>query len=407
MAIEITLKDMRRFMLLKQGLLGDYRFSGKDGALNYIRQAGCIQYDPIDVCGRNAELTLQSRVKRIRKQDLYDLLYKDHALVDYTDKELSIFPVEDWPYFERWRGTARRNADDFVGIPELAEKAIRYIKEQGAVSSDDLPIEGRIKWNSAIHWSGNWHGDSKAARSILEQMYSDGRLIIHHKVGTRKYYDLTERYISEEILNSDDPNQELIDHIKWGILRRIGAIGTLWNKRSDSLIGIWGMETALRRQAFHELEEEGRILPVKVSGVKDIFYILAEDRKILEKALSGNKYKVRCELIAPLDPLMWDRNIIEAVFGFHYRWEIYVPRDKRKFGYYVLPMIYGDRFIGRAEAVADKEKHVLEVRNIWFEQNVRVTKAMVHAITGALKRLGRFNDCGEVVFLHTIQEDKK
>ena len=155
------------------------------------------------------------------------------------------------------------------------------------------------------------------------------------------------------------------------------------------------------------MEEEGRILPVKVSGVKDVFYILAEDRKILEEALSDNKYKVRCELIAPLDPLMWDRNIIEAVFDFHYRWEIYVPRDKRKFGYYVLPMIYGDRFVGRAEAVVDKEKHVLEVRNIWFEQNVRVTKAMVHAINGALKRLGRFNDCREIVFLHTIQEDKK
>lgn len=398
MAIEITLQDLRRFILLKQGLLGDYRFSGKDGALAYIRQAGCIQFDPIDICGRNAELTLQSRVKSVRRQDLYDLLYKEHALVDYTDKELSILPVEDWPYFARWRGTAKRNAAEFDGIAELSEKALEYIREHGAVSADELPISGTIRWNSAIHWSGNWHGESKAARSILEQLYSEGRLIIHHKSGTRKYYDLAERAISEELLAAEDPTPELIDHIKWGILRRIGAIGTLWNRRSDSLLGIWGMDAALRRQAFQELELEGRILPIEISENKSTFYILTDDRPLLEEASLGTQLKKRCELIAPLDPMLWDRNQIEEVFSFRYRWEIYVPADKRQFGYYVLPTLYGDRFIGRVEAVADRQNRVLTVRHVWFEQNVRRTKAMDRAIHGALKRLAHFNDCRALVF---------
>ena len=141
----ITNEQARQFILLKQGLIGAYRFIGKDGAYEYVRQSGCIQYDPVDVCGKNAELTLQSRVKGFKKSMLQDLLYKDRKLVDYADKELSIWP-----------------------------------------------IEGEIFWHSSMHWSGNWQKKSNAARSVLEQLYTDGELVIHHKKGSRKYYDLAE-----------------------------------------------------------------------------------------------------------------------------------------------------------------------------------------------------------------------
>ena len=104
---ELTKEQARRFILAKQGLLGRYRFSGKAGALCYIRQAGCIQYDPVDVCGKNAELTLQSRVRGFRKSMLQELLYQDRKLVDYADKELSIWPAEDWPYFSPYRVRSR------------------------------------------------------------------------------------------------------------------------------------------------------------------------------------------------------------------------------------------------------------------------------------------------------------
>ena len=97
--VTMTREQARRFILSKQGLLGKYRFVGKAGAYQYIRQAGCIQYDPVDVCGKNAELTLQSRVRGFTRKMLADLLYKDRLLVDYTDKELSIWPREVWPFF--------------------------------------------------------------------------------------------------------------------------------------------------------------------------------------------------------------------------------------------------------------------------------------------------------------------
>ena len=103
----ITKQQAGQFILAKQGLIGAWRFVGKDGAYEYVRQAGCIQYDPVDVCGKNAELTLQSRVKGFKKEMLRELLYKDRKLVDYADKELSLWPTEDWPYFSSYRDRSR------------------------------------------------------------------------------------------------------------------------------------------------------------------------------------------------------------------------------------------------------------------------------------------------------------
>ncbi len=116
--LTITQSQARQFILILQGLLGDHRFIGKDGAYQYVRQAGCIQYDPVDVCGRNAELTLQSRVKGFRKKMLDDLLYRNRLLVDYSDKELSIWPSEDWPCFSGYREMSMAHGRRFAGIPE-------------------------------------------------------------------------------------------------------------------------------------------------------------------------------------------------------------------------------------------------------------------------------------------------
>ena len=105
--ITITRQQARQFILARQGLIGAWRFIGKDGALDFVRRAGCIQYDPVDVCGKNAELTLWSRVRGFRKEMLWELLYKDRLLIDYADKELSIWPTENWPYFSPYREKIR------------------------------------------------------------------------------------------------------------------------------------------------------------------------------------------------------------------------------------------------------------------------------------------------------------
>ena len=396
--LKLTLAQARRFILLHHGLLGEYRFAGKEGALAFVRQAGCIQFDPVDACGRNAELTLHSRVKGMTRRMLHEMLYEDRSLIDYPDKQLAIFAVEDWPYFSRYRIASYQCGRRFEGLDALEDIARAYIAEHGPVDSDSLPIDGEIEWHSAIHWSGNWHGKSNAARSVLEQLYSVGELVIHHKTGTRKAYDLADRHIPAEILHAPDPIENDQEHITWRVLRRIGAIGLLWNRPSDAWLGIWDMSTQARNTAFDALIARGDIFPVEVEGIRGPLYCRERDRETLLRAMSEEKLKARCEVIAPLDPMMWDRKLIRALFSFEYSWEIYTPAVKRKYGYYVLPMVYGDTFAGRVEAVRDEKAGMLRVKHVWLEEGVRRTKKLDAAVHSAMRRLAKFNGCKEVVF---------
>ena len=396
----ITKEQAKRFILCKQGLLGKHRFAGKEGAYQYVRQAGCIQFDPVDVCGKNAELTLQSRVKGFTKQMLADLLYQDRLLVDYSDKELSIWPREDWPYFAGYREMSKAHGASFPGIPELEERAVAYIRQHGPVSSDTLPIEGKIFWHSSMHWSGNWHGQSPAARSVLEQLYTDGVLLIHHKSGSRKFYDLADRYFSPELLSTPNPCENEAAFRQWRVKRRIGAVGLLWNRRSDAWLGI-SMSTTEREEAFVALEQAEEIRPVQVEEIRSPLYLLSSDQPLLEAVIADtiDDHK-RLEFLAPLDPMLWDRKLIEAIWNFRYSWEIYTPQEKRKYGYYVLPMLCGDRFIGRIEAAADRKAGTLVVKNVWYEPRVRPTKKLAHALDGAIARLAKLNNMKQVVFFN-------
>ena len=386
-------KNQARQFILKQGLLGDYRFIRKDGAYQFVRQAGCIQFDPVDVCGRNAELTLQSRVKGFRRKMLSDLLYRDRLLVDYSDKELSIWPREDWPFFSGYRERSVAHGRQFPGIPELEEQAIAYIRKHGPVSSDTLPIEGTVFWHSSMHWSGHWEKDSLAARSVLEQLYTDGVLLIHHKTGSRKYYDLADKYFPADLLRAPNPCRDEEAFTDWRICRRIGAVGLLWNRNSTAWLGI-SMTTEQRNASFDRLEKNGSISAVQVEGIRFPLYMLREDLPLLESVTAGQAdTRSRLEFLAPLDPMLWDRKLIEAVWGFQYSWEIYTPAVKRKYGYYVLPMICGDRFVGRIEPKADRKSGIFTVQNVWLEPGVRRTKKLSGQIDKAVQRLAKVNDC--------------
>ena len=394
----LTRKQARTFILAKQGLLGSYRFSGKDGAYAYVRQAGCIQYDPVDVCGKNAELTLQSRVKGFRKSMLAELLYKDRLLVDYADKELSIWPAEDWPYFSFYRERSRELGAGFPGLAELEQEALAYIRANGPVSSDTLPIGGEIFWHSSMHWSGNWHKKSKAARSVLEQLYTDGTLVIHHKNGSRKFYDLAERHLKESLLTADCPCADGEELLCWRVLRRIGAVGLLWDKNSPALLGI-EINADRRESVFSALEARGAIQPARVEGIKTRFYYLTEDEPLMQAVLTGTINKnARMEFLAPLDPLLWDKTLIAALWDFHYSWEIYTPAGKRQYGYYTLPILWGNDFIGRIEAASDQKSRTLRVKDIWLEPGVRQSKKLQLSLNRKLRRFASFNDCSTVEF---------
>ena len=391
--LTVTQDQARQFILLRQGLLGEHRFIGKDGAYQYVRQAGCIQYDPVDVCGRNAELTLQSRVKGFRKKTLEDLLYRDRLLVDYSDKELSIWPAEDWPFFAPYRERSVEHGRQFPGIPELEEETVAYIRKHGPVSSDTLPVEGTVFWHSSMHWSGHWDRDSLAARSVLEQLYTDGVLLIHHKSGSRKYYDLAEKHLPAALLSAPNPCPDEESWRCWRVRRRIGAVGLLWNRNSTAWLGI-GMTPEQRNAAFNRLEKDGVITPVTVDGIRFPLYMLSDDLPLMESVISGQaSLKPRLEFLAPLDPMLWDRKLIEAVWHYQYSWEIYTPVVKRKYGYYVLPVLWGDRLIGRIEPKADRKAKVLTVQNVWLEPGVRRTKKLSAQIDRSVQRLARLNGC--------------
>ena len=398
--LTVTNRQARRFLLLKHGLLGGYRFAGKQGALDFVRQCGCIQFDPVDVCGKNAELTLQSRVRGFTKQMLHELLYTDRALIDYPDKNQAIMPTGDWPYFERYRQAARDCGRQFPDLPDAERRTIEYIRENGPVSSASLPIEGRIKWHSAIHWSGNWHGDHPAGRAALEQLYSTGELVIHHKQGARKFYDLAEKHIPKALLNAPDPLPDEADFLAWRIKRRIGAVGLMWNRPSDAWLHIWELDAEKRNAAFVKLAAAGEIISVQTEGVRGDMWLRAEDLPIMLAAVSDKRFTPRCECIAPLDPLMWDRKLIEKFFGFHYSWEIYTPAEKRQYGYYTLPLIYGENFAGRIEAIP--ENGVMHIKNVWLEENFRRTDAFDRALAKCAARLAAFNGCGGHVISNII-----
>jgi Uncharacterized protein conserved in bacteria len=382
----VYLKQARQFLLIKHGLLGKHKFSGKQGVLDFVRQAGCIQYDPVDVCGRNAELVLQSRVKGFTKAMLNDLLYKDRQLVDYPDKNTSIILSEDLAYFDRERQYAQKRASEHPELIALMDQVHTFIKSNGVVCSDDLKLESDFKWRAYIVWSSG----KNLFGSVLEQLYGIGDLVIHHKNGTRKYYDLAENHIPSEILNAPNPLPDDNEYKKWRTLRRIGAIGLLWNRPSDAWLCIYDMKTAERNKIFSELIDEGKIIAVNVENINDTLYCLAEDEPLIEYVLSNPKLKPRTEFIAPLDNMMWDRKLIDKLFGFNYKWEIYTPAADLKYGHYVLPILHGDKFVGRIEAVNNRKESILEVKNVWLDTDCD--------ITDTIQRFAEFNNCNNIKY---------
>lgn len=354
----ITKQQVRRFLLLKHGLLGDYKFSKKQGIIDYIRQSGCIQYDPIDVCGKNHELVLATRIKGFSKLMLYELLYKDRMLMDWFDKNMAICLTSDWPYFEHHRSSIRENSRSKNKIDEVSQMILDYIKDNGPVSSSDIDLKDKVDWG----WA-----PTSLARAALDTLYMRGDLILHHKRNTRKYYDLSVKHIDSMLLSKANPNKTVDDILIWNMLRRIESVGMLHNNNSYAFIGIGGLSANKRNDVYKSLYDKKIILKVEVEGVKHPFYYKSSDDKIMDRAVSDETFMHRLEFLAPLDNMLWDRKIIKELFGFKYKWEIYTPIKDRKYGYYVLPILYGENLVGRIEMVRNKAAKSIEIKNIWFE----------------------------------------
>ena len=377
MNTSLTKQQARRLVLAHQGLWPPHEWEGKRGVVNYIRRVGCIQFDPLDIVGHNPELVLQARVADFRAEMLQDLLYQDRKLVDGWDKVMSIYCVEDWPYFQRQRDAERCSLDKRSQITAVLPQVRQMLQEHGPLSSIDLDMDHKVNWP--------W-GPARLARAALEGMQFCGELVIHHRVHTRKVYDLASRHIPQKLLSASDPNGTDEQYHNWRVLRRIGGIGLAWNRASEAWLGIQGVKSKERGAALQRLVERGEVIEVHVEGVEPPLYMRSEDEASLNKVLHSKTPSPRAVVLAPLDNLLWDRRLVKELFDFSYVWEVYKPVEQRKYGYYVLPILYGDRFIARFEPGRDKQSGALVIKNWWWEAGITPSKRMQSDLRDGLKR---------------------
>jgi len=376
--LTLTRQQARRCLLAHQGLWPPFALAGKAGALEYIRRAGCIQFDPLDIAGRNPELVLQARVADFRSAMLEELLYQDRALLDGWDKMMSIYALEDWPYFRRRREDALRHyGHDGRPATEILPQVRQAIATRGPLSSIDLDFNRTVDWA----WA-----PTRIARAALESMYTWGELVIHHKVHTRKVYDFAHRHISHVLLAAPDPNETEAGYHDWYVLRRLGSVGLMWGKGGDAWLGMDGIKGQERQAALARLLEAGKVVTVEVAGLDAPLYMRRADSASLDRALDGEAPPCCAVILAPLDNLLWDRRFIEALFDFRYRWEVYKPVGEREYGYYVLPILYGDRFVARFEPGRDKRNGALIVKNWWWEPGVTPSDEMRAALRDCFAR---------------------
>lgn len=380
----ISKEDARNFLINYQNLNSNGNLKGSKGIIEYFEKVRCIQFDPLNVVGKNPDLVLQSRIQNYKPELLFNLLYKDRVLYDAADKMISIIPTTDYPSMRRIR---EKTVEQLKGILtwrnslaalDLLDEIKDFIRDNGPLPATKINIGNSVD-------SGPW-GHKKLSSAALDYLYHSGILSISSKNKTHKVYDLSERLFSKEILTAKDPFSSEHDFAKWYLKRRLGAVGLVWNKNGGTWLGFYVSDTKLRNQIIQELTEQGELIELKIENLKDTFYIRKEDESLLGKPAKNNV----AQFIAPLDNLIWDRSMIKELFDFEYTWEVYTPRAKRKYGYYVLPVIYKNQFVARFEPEPNRGKTPLSIKNWWWEQNIKQTDQMVQAINDAFKRFSSF-----------------
>lgn len=393
-SIRLSLQDARRGMLACQGLYPPRSWKGKRGLKAFFKRVRSIQFDPINVVGRNPDLVLQSRIIDYKPSLLDELLYKDRYLVDNWDKMASLSLAEDWSFFSRHR----TRMEEIFGVPSevvmsLAPTVLDQIKREGPQCSLDYNLEQKTDWA--------W-GPTRVTRASLEGLYKMGQLGVHHRVNNRRYFDLIENLLPVELLSEPDPNQSLEEYQCWHVLRRIGAMGIAHANAGEQWGGMIGVKTPRRREILTELIRDGKVVVLEIEELPgDRFYLRGEDLKLL-KQVKNDLPILGAAFLAPLDNLLWDRKNIQRLFDFSYMWEVYKPEKQREYGYYVLPVLYGDRFVGRFDPAFDKKTGRLTINNWWWETGVEVDQDMASALRDCMRDFLVYLDGGEMDFSDSL-----
>ncbi len=335
--MEITREIARRFLLGQLGLR-QVSGSGAEAVRHVLRDLRCIQLDPLSAIGTNADLVALARVDGLRLGEVYEALMPSHAF-EHFFKERCLLPASAFPYYSGrsvetpWWRLRERHRKLPAGV---VEAVFGEVRDRGPIGAKDLPDYGRVK---PMDWSG-WKGTAKAGTMALEVLWTRCRVVVAGRRGRQKLYDLPERSLG--VLPAGG------DFQRWSIRERAEAAGLM----------AWGhpqLWSALRKEASPEVDL------VTIEGSRRKYLA---PRGFLDRRFPEDDGRMR--ILGPLDPLIWDRKLVEHLWDFSYRWEVYTKPEKRRFGWYVCPLLFDGRLVGRLKGRIDAGELVVE--RVWKEE---------------------------------------
>lgn len=348
---------------------------GARGTRAVLERLRCIQLDPLDMIGTNADLVVMARVDDVARGDVWRHLFPRRAFEHFA-KERCILPAEAFPYYAEegheaqtpWWSHGERERRI---APELVSAVFDEIRERGPLTARELTDHGAVE---PLDWSG-WKGTAKATSMALEILWTRCDIVVAGRTESReKIYDIPERALGE----LPAPRESFA---RYALRERVRAAGLLTRAAGGSL---WSMLRRVRNSGVvEELLEAEELIDVALED-STRRYLAAPaffDRK-------RARYDDRVRILGPLDPLVWDRDLIRHVFDFDYVWEVYKPAKQRRWGWYVCPLLYRDELVGRIDAQV--VKGTLVVSKLWIERDVpreRIDEALTrHAeLCGATK----------------------
>ena len=389
--INISKQTARRFVLGKQGLWPGRRWKGKKGTAEALRACEAVQEDPLVVVARSHDIVLHSRVLDYKPDYLQQALYKDRKFFDYGGG-LFIYPMTELPYWRihMERRSHNKRVEDYVFTHEgLFEQMRTELRIRGPLGNRD--VDG----NSIAN---NYRG-SKDTSLALFDMWLSGELMIHHRDGFNRVYDFRKNIAPKEYdyIATEKEAEEFFAHKAIAFLGLMRANG--WKTSIESYIrrkiGRGEMEKWTKRWI-----EQEKVVPLQVEGWSEKYLVLAEDVPLLE-SLESNKVPEtwkpinsttldEVSLLAPLD-IVSARSRANKLFDFEYLWEVYKPVHQRRWGYYTLPILYGDDLVARLDPKLDRETMTLQIKGFWYEDDAPIKDLeFANALARGLIRFAEF-----------------
>jgi uncharacterized protein len=400
--LKVTAEAARHFLVARQ-LLAPARSlaGGPDAVLEVFRKLGSIQFDPLAVAGRNHDLMLHARVADY-DPGWCDRLYERREIFEAYNKGLSLVPTSEFPWF---RGTLSLNAPRTLAENgEVAKRVLERIRADGPLSALDFERER----GAPTDWFGM---PTNTVRAVLEAYAVTGVLGLARRDGNRRYYDLIERLLPANVLARKVPLEEqlrykLLSRYRAHRLLGVGGAGDVFGgigpAKPDSRWPGYPGRNALRE----ELVERGDLVPVEVEGVRGKRFVVNEDVNLLEAPPSPPP---SVAFVPPFDPIVWDRGLLGSLFEFEYVWELFLPPAKRRWGWYVLPIVFRDRFVGRFEPRIDRAEARVEVIDVWWEEGFspRRVDGFVDAMRDALRAYLGFASADRLAWAPHLGAEKR